>query len=188
LHDDIFHIVIFICDSCQPVAGALLWGPIIGNAPVVDNPNIAFVLSLSCTYGTLVILWWTAWSLIVSWDSLVPVSFLSTISCEVTWFSAEEACEDFPLSVFLDGSSWVSPFPTSSYSLFVSISTWEEIFCLGHPSAHSSWGGVHCIEISLRISPLAVEWFPGIGGCRFWLGSEVICSVPHVNIYSVTLR
>jgi hypothetical protein len=189
LHDDVFYVIMFICDSRQPVVGALLWGSIVSNASVIDNPNIAFVLvGLSCTCGTLVVSWWTTWSLIVSWDALIAVSFLLAISCEVTWFSTEETCEDFPLSVFLDRSSWVSPFSASSYSLFVSISAWEEIFCFGYPGVRPSWGSIHCVWVSLGISPLVIEWFPGIGGRWLWFGSEAFGSVPHVNVYSLLIN
>jgi hypothetical protein len=179
----------FIRDSCQPVVGALLWGSIVSDASVIDNPNIAFVLvGLSCTYGTLVVSWWSAWSLVVSWDALIAISFLSAISCKVTWLSTEETCEDFPLSVLLGGSSWVSPFSASPYLLFISISAWEKVVCFCYSGPRPSWGGIHCVWVPLGVSPLVVEWLPGIGGCQLWFGSEAFGSVPHVNIYSLLIN
>jgi hypothetical protein len=179
----------FIRDSRQPVIGALLWGSIVSDTSAVNNPNIAFVLAgLSCTYGTLIIARWVTWPLVVSWDALITISFLSAISCEVTWFSTEETCEDFPLSVLLDGSSWVSPFLVPPYLLFVSGSAWEEIFCFGYPGTCPSWGSIHCVWILLGISPLVVERFPVICWCWLWFGSEVFGSVPHMNVYSLLIN
>jgi hypothetical protein len=141
----------FVSYSRQPVVGALLWGSFVRYASVIDNPNIAFVLvGLSCMYGTLVISWWITRSLVVSWDALIAVLFLSAISCKVTWFPTEETCEDFPLSVLLDGSSWISPFSASSYSLFISISAREEIFCLGYSGTRPSRGSIHCVWVLLE--------------------------------------
>jgi hypothetical protein len=179
----------FVCDSCQPVTGTLLWGSIVGDAPVVDNPNIAFILAdLSNAQGTLGIARGATWPLVVSWNALVAISFLSAISCEVTWFSAEEACEDFPLSIFLDGSSWVSPFSIPSYSLFVLGSAQEEIFCFGYPGVRPSWGSIHCVWISLGVSPLVVERLPVIGWCWLRFGFEAIGPVPHMNIDSLLVN
>jgi hypothetical protein len=152
----------------------VLRGSVVSNTSVVDYPDVAFLLAdLSSTHRCLGIARGTAWSLVVS--------FLSTVSCEMTGLSAKEACEDFPLSVFLDGSSWISSFSTSSYSLFVPVSSWEEIFCFGYSSARSSWRSIHRIWITLRISPLAVERLPGISG--WWpLCFETVGPVPHVNV------
>jgi hypothetical protein len=168
---------VFVCHTCQPVVGTLLWGSVVSDTSVVDYPDVAFLLAdLSSTHRCLGIARGTAWSLVIS--------FLSTVSCEVTGLSAKEACEDFPLSVLLDGSSWISPFSTSSYSLFVSVSSWEEIFCLGYSSARSSWGSIHCIWIALGVSPLTVERFPGIGG--WWLFRfKAVGPIPHVDVNSL---
>jgi hypothetical protein len=167
----------FIGHTCQPVSGALLRGTVICDAPVVDYLNVAFFLTnLPSTHRYLNISRGSAWPLIVT--------FLSTVPCEVTRLSAKEACEDFPLSVPLDGSSWISSFPASSYSLLVSISSREEVFCFGHPGPCSSWGGVHRILITLGIPPLIVERSPG-GNRWHFLGFEMIRSVFHVNINSL---
>jgi hypothetical protein len=189
LHDNVFYVIMFVCDSCQPVAGVLLWGPIVGDASVIDYPNIAFFLAdLSSTHGPLIIARGVTWSLVVSQKTLVTVLFLLAVSCEVTWFSAKEACEDFPLSVFLDGSSWVSPFSVSSYSLFVSGSSWEEIFCFGYPGVCSSWGSIHCVWIPLRVSPLVTERIPVISWWWLRFGFEAIGLVPHMNVDSLLVN
>jgi hypothetical protein len=168
---------VFVGHTCQPVVGVLLWGSVISNASIVDYPNVAFLLAdLSSTHRCLSISRWAAWSLVVS--------FLSTVSCKMTRFPAKETCEDFPLSVLLDGSSWISSFSTSSYSLFVPISSWEEIFCFGYVSARSSRRNIHRVWITWRISPLAVEWFPGISG--WWpFCFKTVGPVPHVNVNSL---
>jgi hypothetical protein len=167
----------FISHACEPVVGALLWGPIVGDTSVVDYPNVAlFLADLSSAHGYLSIVRGATWSLVIP--------LLSTISCKVTGLSAEETCENFPLSVFLDGSSWISSFSTSSYTLFVSVSSWEEIFCFGYSSVCSSWRSVHGIWITLRISPLAVERLPGISG--WWpFCFKTVGPVPHVNVNSL---
>jgi hypothetical protein len=166
----------FVCHACQPVVSALLWGLVVRYTSVVDYPNIAFFLAdLPSAHGYLSIARGTARSLIVA--------FLSTVPCKVTGLSAKETCEDFPLSVLLDGSSWVSPFLTSPYSLFVSISSWEEIFCFSYPGACSSRGSIHHVWVSLGIPPLVVEQLPVIVWSGLWFGFETIGSVPHVNIH-----
>jgi hypothetical protein len=81
----------------------------------------------------------TCWSLVVVWGALIVIAFLSTIPCEVTGFAAEKTCEDFPLSVLLDRSSGVSSFSAPPYTLFVSISSGEEIFCFRDSCSSSSW-------------------------------------------------
>jgi hypothetical protein len=148
---------VFVSYACQPIGSALLWGSIVSDTSVVDYPDVAFFLTdLPGARRYLGIARGTVWSLIVS--------FLSAVPCKVTRFSTKETCEDFPLSVSLDGSSWVSPFLTSSYSLFVSVSSWEEIFCFGYPGSCPSWGSIHCVWVPLRVSPLAVKWPPGSSG------------------------
>jgi hypothetical protein len=174
LHNNVFYIVVFVGYACQPVAGALLWGSIVGDTSVVDYPNVAFFLTdLPSVHGYLSVARGTTWPLVVS--------FLSAVSCEVTRLSAEEACEDFPLSVLLDGSSLVSSLSTSSYTLFVSVSSWKEIICFSYLGTRSSWGGVHCIWISLRVPPLIIEWLPGIGG-GWPLCFKVIGPIPHMDV------
>jgi hypothetical protein len=167
----------FICYACQPVVSALLWGLFIDDTPVVNYSNVAFFLpNLSSSHWLLVIARRSTWSLVDS--------FLSTVLCEVTRLSAKETGEDFPLSVLLNGPSWISSFAASSYLLFVSVSSWEEIFCFGYPSARSSWRSVHGIWIPLRVSPLVTERLPGGNGWHF-LGFETVRPVPHVNVYSL---
>jgi hypothetical protein len=177
LHDDVFYIVMFICHACQPVVGTLLWSSVVGNTSIVDYLNVAlFLVDLPSTHGCLNIVRGATWSLVVP--------FLSTVSCEVTGLSAEETCEDFPLSVLLNGSSWISSFSASSYALFVSVSSWKEIVCFGYPGTRSPWGSIHCIGISLRISPLAIDRLPGISG--WWLFRfETISPIPHMDIDSL---
>jgi hypothetical protein len=166
----------FVRYTCQPVVGALLWGSVVRYASVVDYPNIAFLLAdLSSACGYLSVMRGAARSMIVA--------FLSTVSCEVTGLSAKETCEDFSLSVLLDGSSWVPPFSTSPYSLLVSISSWEEIFCFSYPGACSPRGSIHRVWVSLGIPPLVVEWLPVVIWSGLWFGFETISSVPHVNIH-----
>jgi hypothetical protein len=105
---------------------------VVCHASIVDYPNGAFVLlGLSDARGILIISRRTCWSLIVA-------LFLSTIPCEVTRLSAKEACEDFPLSILLDGSSGVSSFSAPPYSLFVLVSSWEEVFRFHDPCSSSS--------------------------------------------------
>jgi hypothetical protein len=170
----------FICHACQPVVGALLWGSIVSDTSVVDYPNIAFLLvDLPNSHRCLGIARGTAWPLVIP--------FLSTVSCKVTGLSAKETCEDFPLSVFLDGSPWISSLSASSHSLFVSVSSWEEIFRFGYPSTRSPWRSVHCIWISLRVSPLAIERLPGISG--WWLlGFKTVGPVPHMDVDSLLIN
>jgi hypothetical protein len=122
----------FVGHACQPIGGALLWGPFIDDTSVVNYLNVAFFLpNLSSSHWLLVIARQAAWSLVDA--------FLSTVSCEVTWLPTKETGEDFPLSVLLDGSSWVSSFTAPSYSLFVSVSSWEEIFSLSYPGTRPPW-------------------------------------------------
>jgi hypothetical protein len=176
LHHNVFYIVVFVCYAHKPVVGPLLWSSVVGNASIVDYPNVAFFLAdLPSTHGCLSIARGATRSLVVP--------FLSTVSCEVTGLSAEEACEDFPLSVLLNGSPWVSSFSTSSYALFASVSSWKEIVCFGYPGACPPWRRIHCIGILLRISPLAIERPPVISRSGLWFGFETIGSVPHMNIY-----
>jgi hypothetical protein len=157
LHDDVFCIIVFIGYSCKPIGGALLWGAVVSDASVVDYPYVTFFLmDLSSARWHLCIARGTTWSLVVP--------FLSAVACKVTGFPAEETCEDFPLSVLLDGPSWISAFSAPSHSLFVPISSWEEIFGFCYTSARSSWGCVHCIWVLLRISPLVAERPPGCDG------------------------
>jgi hypothetical protein len=164
---------VFVCYARQPVVGTLLWSSVVSDTSVVNYSNVAlFLTDLPSVHRPLSIAGGAAWALIAS--------FLSTVPCEVTGLSTKETCEDFPLSIH--GSSWVSPFSTSSYSLFISVSFWEEIFCFGYASAHSSWGGIHCIWIPLRVSPLAIEWFPGSSSGWRPLCFEMIGPVPHMNI------
>jgi hypothetical protein len=147
----------FVGHACQPVGGALLRGAVVCDASVVDDSYIAFLLSdLPGSRGYLGIAGGATWALIIS--------FLSAIPCKVTRLSAKEAGEDFPLPVPLNGSSLVSPFSTSSDSLFVSVSSWEEIFRFCYPSSRPSWGGIHCIWIPCGVSPLVTEWPPGCNG------------------------
>jgi hypothetical protein len=166
---------VFVGHTCQPIVCALLWGSVISDASVVDYPNVAFFLAdLSSTHRCLGIARGTA----------RPRVFLSTVSCEMTRFSAKETCEDFPLPVLLDGSSLVSSFSVSSYSLLVSISSLEEIFCFGYASARSSRRSTHGIWIAWRISPLTVERLPGI--CGWWpLCFKAVGPVPHVHVDSL---
>jgi hypothetical protein len=178
LHDDILYRIIFICHSQQPVCGLLLWGPFIGGASY--NGWFFFVcVSLPCTG-----------------HSLSCISLLSTISCEVTWFSTEEAGEDFPSTVFLYGSSGYSPFPTSSYTLFIVGSSWKEVFCFHNSCVRSSWRCVHCIWIMLGVSPLCIEassWYWWVVcfcfcngrsdfscGHRFFAGRWLLPSIVHM--------
>jgi hypothetical protein len=170
----------FVGHTCQPVGGVLLRGAVVCDASVVDDSYVAFFLSdLSSTHRCLVVSRGAAWSLIVS--------FLSAVACEVTGLSAEETCEDFPLSVLLDGSSWVPPFSAPSYSLFISVSSWKEVFCFCHSSARSSRGSIHSIWITWRSSPLITEWSPGGDGWQF-LRFEMIGSVPHVYVYPLLIN
>jgi hypothetical protein len=107
LHDDVFYIVVFVSYACQPIGGALLWGSIVRDAPIIDYSDIAFFLpDLPGSRRDLSIARGTTWALIIS--------FLSAVPCKVTRLSAEEASEDFPLSVSLNGSSWVSVADDSS--------------------------------------------------------------------------
>jgi hypothetical protein len=64
---------------------------------------------------------------------LIAISLLLAISCKVTRFPTKEACEDFPLSILLDRSLGISPFSATSYALFISVSSWEEIFSFCYP-------------------------------------------------------
>jgi hypothetical protein len=168
---------VFIGYACQPIGGALLWGSIVSDTSIIDYSNVTFFLSdLLGARGYLGISRGTVWSLIVS--------FLSAVPCKVTRLSAKEAGEDFPLSIPLDGSPWVSSFPTSSDSLFVPISSWKEIFCFRYARPCPSWGGIHCIWVPRRVSPLAVKRPPGSSGCWF-LCFKTISSVSHVDVDSL---
>jgi hypothetical protein len=161
--------------------------PVVRNASIIDHPDGAFLLScLSNARRALVVSRGTRWSLIVAWGALIVITFLPTISCEVTGLSAEETCKDFPLSVLLDGSSGVSSFFVPPYTLFVSVSSWEKIFCFGYSGARSSWGSIHCIWILLRVSPLAIERLRGISG--WWpLCFETVGPVPHMDVNSLLI-
>jgi hypothetical protein len=169
----------FVRHACQPIVSALLGGSVIGDTSVVDYPNVAVLLAdLSSARGHLNITRGTAWPLVVA--------FLSTIPREVTRLSAKEACEDFPLSVPLYGSSWVSSFSASSYSLFVSIPSWEEVFGFCHSCPGSSWGRIHCVWVPLRVLPLVTERPPGSSGWQL-LCFEVIRPVSHMDVYSLLI-
>jgi hypothetical protein len=116
----------------QPVCCSLVGGSVVCYASVVDDPDHAFFLShLSSTRRVLIVSRGTCWSLIVV--------FLSAIPCKVTGFSAKETCEDFPLSILLDRSSRVPSFSAPSYTLFISISSWEEVFRFRDSCSSSSW-------------------------------------------------
>jgi hypothetical protein len=165
----------FVGYTCQPVGGALLWGSVVGDTPVVDYPYVAFFLAhLSSAHWYLCVARGTTWSLIVS--------FLLAVTRKVTGLSAEKACEDFPLSVLLDGSPWISSFLTSSYVLFVSVSSWKEIVCFSYPGSRPSWGSVHGVWVPLRVPPLIAKRPPGSNGWHF-LRFETIGPVSHVNVH-----
>jgi hypothetical protein len=109
---------------------------------------------------------------------LIAILLLSAISCEVTRFSTNEACEDFPLSVLLDRTSGVSSFSVTSYVLFVSVSSWEEIFSFCYSGSCSSRRGVHggLILLGWIVMPWFVDrWWP-------WSCFEPVCLVLHVRI------
>jgi hypothetical protein len=167
LHYDVLYGVVLICYSGQPVCSPLLRGSFIGNA---SRDDCFFFVSLPG----------------VRW-SLIAIAFLPAVSCEVTWFITEKAFKDFPCSVLLNRSSWYSSFPTSSYTLFISGSSGEEIFGFGDLRTRSTWGGIHCIWVMLGIPPLVIEWLPII--CRWWpcLGFESIGPVPHMNVDSLLI-
>jgi hypothetical protein len=109
---------------------------------------------------------------------MIAISFLSAVSCKVTRFSAKEACEDFPLSVLLDGSSGVSSFSVTSYTLFVLISSWEEIFCFCDSCPSSSGQCIHGV-VGLSWCVI-VPWF--VGGWWTWPCFEPVCSVFHMGV------
>jgi hypothetical protein len=111
------------------------------------------------------------------WGSLISISFLLAIPCKVTGFSAEETCEDFPLSILLDRSSGVSSFPATSYTLFVSVSSWEEIFCFRYSCPSSSGRCIHGILVSWCV---IVPWL--IDGRWSRSCFEPVCSVLHMCI------
>jgi hypothetical protein len=127
------------------------------------------------------------WALVIAWESLISPFFQATISCKVTGFPAIEAGEDFPCSIFLNGSSGYTPFPTSPCAFSVSDSSWEEVFCFCYSCTCSSWGCVHCIAIALWIPPLGIEWFPVVCWWRPRLGFEAISPVPHMDINSLLI-
>jgi hypothetical protein len=153
-------------------------GSVVCYASVIDYPDGAFLLTcLPDARRALLVLRRTCWSLVVAWVVLVIEVLLSTVSCEVTGFSTEEACEDFPLSVLLNGSAWVSSFSAPSYPLFVSISSWAEVFCLRNSCTCSSWRCVHHVGISwCVVLPWFVNWW------WMWSCFESVRSVFHVRI------
>jgi hypothetical protein len=54
LHNNVFYIVVFVGYAGQPVVGVLLWGPVIGDASVIDYPNVTVLLAdLTCARGWL---------------------------------------------------------------------------------------------------------------------------------------
>jgi hypothetical protein len=117
------------------------------------------------------------WSLVCTLGPLIAISLLLAISCKVTRFSTNEACEDFPLSVFLDGSLGVSSLSATSYALFMSVSSWEEIFCFRNSCPSSSWRCVHSVGITwCVVMPWFVDWWWA------WSRFEPVCSVLHVCI------
>jgi hypothetical protein len=136
-------------------------------------------MDLSSVHRALIVTGGGTWSLIVLRGALITVSFLSAVSCEVTGFPAIETCEDFPLSIFLHGSPGVSSFPTTSYALFISVSSWEEIFGFCYPSPSSSWGGIHGVLILLGW--IVMPWFVSR---RWWAWAcfEPICLVLHMSV------
>jgi hypothetical protein len=144
-------------------------------ASIVDHPDGTFFLS--CLSNVRVISRGTCWSLVVTWGALIVIMFLSAIPCEVTGLSAKETCEDFPLSILLDGSTRVSSFSAPPYTLFVSISSWEEVFRFRNSCPRSSWGRVHRVRVSWCI---ILPWFIGWWGT--WSRFESVRSVLHVCI------
>jgi hypothetical protein len=127
--------------------------------------------------GALIVSRRTCWSLVISWGALIVIALLSAVSCKVTRFSAEETCEDFPLSIFLDGSSRVPSFSAASYSLFVSCSSREEIFCFCDSGPSPSRARVHSILITWCV---VMPWF--IDWQWAWSRFEPVRSVLHVCI------
>jgi hypothetical protein len=151
----------------------LLWIAVVNYASVVDYTANSFSWILIDLPGSY---WWR--SLICSLGSLIAVSFLSAISCKVTRFSAEKTCEDFPLSVLLNGSLGVPPFSAASYALFVSISSWKEIFCFCDSCPSSSGRCVHGVVGLLWC--VIMPWF--VGRWWVWLCLEPVCSVLHMGV------
>jgi hypothetical protein len=45
LHDNVFYIVVFVGYACQPIVGALLWGSVISDTSVIDDPNVVVLLA-----------------------------------------------------------------------------------------------------------------------------------------------
>jgi hypothetical protein len=126
----------------------------------------------------------TCWCQVVSWwplvrtlGSLIAILFLSAVSCKVTRFSAKEACEDFPLSVLLDGSSGITSFSVTSYTLFMSGSSWEEILCFGYSSPSSARCCIHGIWVAWRC--VVIPWsYPSWRWA--WSCSESFRSILHM--------
>jgi hypothetical protein len=112
---------------------------------------------------------------------IVVAPWLSTISCKVSEFSTIITGKDFPLSILL----YVSSFLSASIALLVLISSWEDIFSVCESSSYPIRCRVHSIWINLsahvRSSPLIagspvtelISWFR-----RFW--GESVQSALHV--------
>jgi hypothetical protein len=140
-----------------------------------SNGSACVLVNLPGTCWCQVVPWWP---LIRTLRPLIAISLLSAISCEVTRLSTKETCEDFPLSILLGGSSGVSSFSAASYALFISISSWEEIFGFCYPSSCSSRRGVHgCLILPewIIMPRFVYRWWP-------WSCLEPVCSVLHVCI------
>jgi hypothetical protein len=153
-------------------------GSVVRYTSVIDYPDDAFLRScLPSARRALLISRRSCWSLIVAWGVLIIEALLLTVSCKVTGFSTEEACEDFPLSVLLNGSTGVSSFPAPPYSLFISISSWGEVFCFRDSCSSPSWRRIHCV---LVLRCIVMPWF--IGRWWTWLCFEPVCSIFHMRI------
>jgi hypothetical protein len=154
-------------------------GSVADYTSVVDHPDGAFcLLDLSSVWKTLVIVRRSCWSLIISHRTLIAVSFLSTVLCEVTGFSAKEACKDFPLPILLYGSSGYASFSVSSYSLFVPGSSWDKVISFCDSGPGSSRTCVHRILIVRWW--VIVPWFVDLWQPCFHFKS--ICSILHVSV------